>query len=84
MPHALCSMPSPDVPWIAVARPRRWARHLATAGCGIRGAPEWYVAGVDTRGRQERRPYPWSQQVIHGTSGLIKHIEICSRLVYAV
>jgi hypothetical protein len=32
--------------------------------------PEWYVAGADTRGRQEGRPYPWSQQVIHEISGL--------------
>jgi hypothetical protein len=34
--------------------------------------PERYVAGADTRGRQEGRPYAWSQQVIHETSGLIK------------
>ena len=33
--------------------------------------PERYVAGADTRGRQEGRPYPWSQQVIHEISGLI-------------
>jgi hypothetical protein len=32
--------------------------------------PEWYVAGADTRGRQEGRPYPWSQQVIHEISEL--------------
>ncbi|MGD8509937.1 MAG: hypothetical protein PVH81_13645, partial [Syntrophobacterales bacterium] len=32
--------------------------------------PERYVAGADTRGRQEGRPYPWSQQVIHEISGL--------------
>ena len=31
--------------------------------------PERYVAGADTRGRQEGRPYPWSQQVIHEISG---------------
>ena len=36
----------------------------------FRGVPEWYVAGADTRGRQEGRPYPWSQQVIHEISGL--------------
>ena len=36
----------------------------------FRGVPERYVAGVDTRGRQEGRPYPWSQQVIHEISGL--------------
>jgi hypothetical protein len=35
-----------------------------------RGVPERYVAGSDTRGRQEGRPYPWSQQVIHEISGL--------------
>ena len=32
--------------------------------------PERYVAGADTRGRQEGRPYPWSQQVIHELPGL--------------
>ena len=32
--------------------------------------PERYVAGADTRGRQEGRPYPWSQQVTHDISGL--------------
>jgi hypothetical protein len=42
------------------AVPRDWAR----------GVPEWYVAGAYTRGRQEGRTYPWSQQVIHGMSGL--------------
>ncbi len=31
---------------------------------------ELCVAGADTRGRQEGRPYPWSQQVIHEISGL--------------
>jgi hypothetical protein len=36
----------------------------------FRGVPEWYVAGADTRGRQEGRPNPWSQQVIHEMSGL--------------
>ena len=36
----------------------------------FRGVPERYVAGADTRGRQEGRPYPWSQQVIHEISGL--------------
>ena len=35
----------------------------------FRGVPERYVAGIDTRGRLEGRPYPWSQQVIHETSG---------------
>ena len=48
----------------------RWACHLATAGCWFRGVPERYVAGTDTQGRQEGRPYPWSQQVIHEVSGL--------------
>ena len=42
------------------AVPRDWCR----------GVPERYVAGTDTRGRQEGRPYPWSQQVIHEVSGL--------------
>ncbi|MGW8223194.1 MAG: hypothetical protein ACWGP1_13690, partial [Syntrophobacteria bacterium] len=36
----------------------------------FRGVPERYVAGGDTRGRQEGRPYPWSQQSIHDISGL--------------
>ena len=36
----------------------------------FRGVPERYVAGADTRGRQEGRPHPWSQQVIHEISGL--------------
>ncbi|MEJ2236063.1 MAG: hypothetical protein P8X67_19330, partial [Syntrophobacterales bacterium] len=49
---------------------RGWACHLATTGCWFRGVPERYVAGADTRGRQEGRPYPWSQQVIHEISGL--------------
>ncbi|MGB6376974.1 MAG: hypothetical protein WBG24_09665, partial [Syntrophobacteria bacterium] len=31
---------------------------------------ERYVTGADTRGRQEGRPDPWSQQVIHEISGL--------------
>jgi len=42
------------------AAPRDW----------LRGVPERYVAGADTRGRQEGRSYPWSQQVIHEISGL--------------
>jgi hypothetical protein len=42
------------------AAPRDWFRDV----------PERYVAGADTRGRQEGRPYPWSQQVIHEISGL--------------
>jgi hypothetical protein len=42
------------------AVPRDWSR----------GVPERYVAGSDTRGRQEGLPYPWSQQVIHEISGL--------------
>jgi hypothetical protein len=36
----------------------------------FRGVPERYVAGADTQGRPEGRPYPWSQQAIHETSGL--------------
>ena len=39
-------------------------------GIGSDSVPERYVAGADTRGRQEGRPYPWSQQVIHEISGL--------------
>jgi hypothetical protein len=46
------------------AVPRDWSR----------GVPERYVAGVDTRGRLEGRPYPWSQQVIHELSGLIYYL----------
>ena len=38
--------------------------------CWFRGVPERYVAGADTRGRQEGRPYPWLLQVIHEISGL--------------
>jgi hypothetical protein len=37
---------------------------------GLVSVPEWYVAGADTRGRQEGRPNQWSQQVIHEMSGL--------------
>ncbi len=69
-PSAIHQPTSPDVSRIAVARPRGWAGHLETAGCWFRGVPERYVAGADTRGRQEGRPYPWSQQVIRETSGL--------------
>ena len=39
----------------------------------FRGVPERYVAGTDIRGRQEGRPQPWSQQVIHEISGLAHH-----------
>ncbi len=42
------------------AVPRDWFRCV----------PERYVAGADTRGGQEGRPYPWSQQVIQEISGL--------------
>ena len=48
----------------------RWECHRATAGGWFRGVPERYVAGSDARGRQEGRPYPWSQQVIHEIFGL--------------
>ena len=48
--------------------------HLATRPAvprdWFRGVPERYVAGADTRGRQEGQRYPWSQQVIHEISGL--------------
>ncbi|MEE9531588.1 MAG: hypothetical protein V3W52_11375 [Syntrophobacteria bacterium] len=36
----------------------------------FRGVPARYVTGTGTRGRQEGRPYQWSQQVIHEISGL--------------
>ncbi|MEJ2232369.1 MAG: hypothetical protein P8X67_00450 [Syntrophobacterales bacterium] len=49
---------------------RGWACHWATRTAGLVSVPERYVAGADTRGRQEGRPYPWSQQVLHETSGL--------------
>ena len=55
---------------------RRWLCHLATAGCWFRGVPEQYVAGADIRGRQEGRPYPWSQQVIHEMSRLGETIHL--------
>jgi hypothetical protein len=42
------------------AVPRDWTR----------GVLELYVAGSDTRGRPEGRPYPRSQQAIHEISGL--------------
>jgi hypothetical protein len=42
----------------------------------FRGVPERYVAGADTRGRQEGRSYPWSQQVIHKISGLRKDCHV--------
>ena len=47
------------------AVPRDWFRDV----------PEWYVAGADTRGRSEGRPYLWSQQVIHEISGLGKPLD---------
>jgi hypothetical protein len=36
----------------------------------VRDVPERYVAGADTRGHPEGRPYPGLQQAIHETSGL--------------
>ncbi len=42
------------------AVPRDWSRTV----------PERYVARADTRGHQEGRPSPRSQQVISETSGL--------------
>jgi len=50
--------------------PRARQPSRGTAGLAPRRTSEWYVAGADTRGRQEGRPYLWSQQVIHGISGL--------------
>ena len=53
-----------------------WCRETAKMGVqpGNRrvlvSVPERYVAGSDTRGRLEGRPYPWSQQVIDEISGL--------------
>ncbi len=46
----------------------------------IRGVPEWYVAGANSRGHPEGRPYPWSQQAIHQVSGLgrLSLVSICS------
>ena len=41
----------------------------------FRGVPERYVAGADTRGRQEGWPYLWSQQVIHEISGLVETVQ---------
>ena len=46
--------------------------HPAVPRDWFRGVPKRYVAGADTRGRQEGRPYLWSQQVIHEISGLRK------------
>ena len=47
-----------------------WQPSRATAGLASdRGVPARYVAGADIRGRQEGRPYPWSQQVIHEIFG---------------
>jgi len=48
-----------------------------TAGL-VRGVPEWYVAGADTRGRQERWPYTRSQQVIHKISWLDPRYNVSS------
>jgi hypothetical protein len=45
--------------------------HPAVPRDWFRVVPERYVAGADTRGHQEGRPYPWSQQVIHERSGLL-------------
>jgi len=55
--------------------------HRATAGWWLRGVPKRYVAGADTRGRQEGRPYPWSQQVIHEISGL-EYLSDCAHPRY--
>ena len=45
-----------------------------TAGWWFRGVPKRYAAGAGTRGRQEGRPYPRSQQVIHEISGIHCHL----------
>jgi len=52
---------NPDVSWIGVARQWRWACHRAIAGAWTRGVLEQYVAGFETRGCPEGRPYPRSQ-----------------------
>jgi hypothetical protein len=54
----------------ATWQPRAAQALAPRAGCRFRGVPERHVVGADTRGRQEGRPYPWSQQVIHQISGL--------------
>jgi len=43
--------------------------------------PERYVAGTDARGRQEGRPYPWSQPVIREISRLNWNVAIMDPLV---
>ncbi|MEE9530536.1 MAG: hypothetical protein V3W52_06075 [Syntrophobacteria bacterium] len=48
----------------------------------FRGVPERYVAGADTRGRQGRRPYPWSQQVIHDIFGFILTVSFSLCQIY--
>ena len=50
--------------------PRAWQLVPRYRGIGSEAYLQRYVAGADTRGRQEGRPYPWSQQVIHEISGL--------------
>jgi hypothetical protein len=47
----------------------------------FRGIPERYVARADTRGRPERRPYPWSQQAIHGISRPVYLLEMRSAIL---
>jgi hypothetical protein len=51
---------------------------------GLVSVPERYVAGTDTRGRREGRPYPWSQQVIHEISGLREISALCLTSVHRV
>ena len=58
--------------WQPSRGPRDW----------FRGVPEWYVAETNTRGRQEGRPYPWSQQVIHEISGLKPYYTLISNWRY--
>jgi hypothetical protein len=53
------------------AVPRDWPR----------GVPERYVAGSDTRGRQEGRPYPRSQQLIHEISGLVQNFGMSIEII---
>ena len=57
--------------WACHAQRRR-LRRVPGNRRGLVSVPQRYVAGTDTRGRQEARPHPWSQQVIHEISGLVE------------
>ena len=49
---------------------------------GLVSVPKRYVAGADTRGRQEGRSNPWSQQVSHEISGLMQFRQILAEFFY--